>query len=182
MLVVLGGLPGVGKTTIARELARRMACVYLRIDSIEQAIRDCGVNDSRLDVGGYTVSYAIAADNLRLGQVVIADSVNPLAVTRDAWADVARGAQAKILEAEIVCSDSAEHQLRIEPRSADIPASRLPNWRDVLAYEYHPWARERVVIDTAHQNVERSVEAVLEAIRNEKKSRIFPWDAKTAKT
>ena len=35
MLTVLSGLPGVGKTTIARELARSLAAVYLRIDSIE---------------------------------------------------------------------------------------------------------------------------------------------------
>jgi predicted kinase len=37
MLVVLSGLPGVGKTTIAPELARSLPAVHLRIDSIEQA-------------------------------------------------------------------------------------------------------------------------------------------------
>jgi predicted kinase len=31
MLIVLSGLPGVGKTTIARELARSLTAVYLRI-------------------------------------------------------------------------------------------------------------------------------------------------------
>jgi tRNA uridine 5-carbamoylmethylation protein Kti12 len=40
MLIVLSGLPGVGKTTIARELASSLKAVYLRIDSIEQALRD----------------------------------------------------------------------------------------------------------------------------------------------
>jgi predicted kinase len=168
MLVVLGGLPGVGKTTIARELARRLAGVYVRIDSIEQGIRDCGVIDSRLDVAGYTVGYAVAAENLRLGQTVVADSVNPMDVTRDAWADVAKRAQAKILEVEIVCSNGLKHQQRVESRATDIPGSRLPNWQEVLAHEYHPWNRARIVIDTAHQSVERSVEMLLEAIRKRK--------------
>ena len=37
MLIVFGGLPGTGKTTVARELARQLGAVHLRIDSIEQA-------------------------------------------------------------------------------------------------------------------------------------------------
>jgi predicted kinase len=38
MLLILGGLPGTGKTTIARELARKLGVVHVRIDSIEQAL------------------------------------------------------------------------------------------------------------------------------------------------
>ena len=40
MLIAFGGLPGVGKTTLAKALAKRQAAVYLRIDTIEQAVRD----------------------------------------------------------------------------------------------------------------------------------------------
>jgi predicted kinase len=42
MLVVVSGLPGVGKTTIARDLAVSMNALHLRIDSIEQALRNAG--------------------------------------------------------------------------------------------------------------------------------------------
>ena len=42
MLIIVGGLPGIGKTTIARELASQLGAIYVRIDSIEQAIRDSG--------------------------------------------------------------------------------------------------------------------------------------------
>jgi predicted kinase len=42
MLIILGGLPATGKTTIARELARQLGAAHVRIDSIEQAIWDSG--------------------------------------------------------------------------------------------------------------------------------------------
>ena len=82
MLIVLSGLPGTGKTTIARKLAIVLAAVYLRIDSIEQSIRDAGrpVEGER-----YSVAHAVAEDNLRLGRIVVADCVNPWALTRCEW-------------------------------------------------------------------------------------------------
>ena len=39
-LVVFAGLPGSGKSTIARELARQLGAAWLRIDTIETAIAD----------------------------------------------------------------------------------------------------------------------------------------------
>ena len=84
MLLILGGLPGVGKTAIATALAREMDAVHLRIDSIEQALRNSGVTISGPE--GYVVAYAIARDNLNLGRTVIADSVNPVEITRSRMA------------------------------------------------------------------------------------------------
>jgi len=40
VLIVFAGLPGTGKTTLARELARDFDCVYVRIDTIECALRE----------------------------------------------------------------------------------------------------------------------------------------------
>lgn len=40
--VVIGGLPGTGKSTVAVPLARKLDAAYLRIDAIEQAFSDSG--------------------------------------------------------------------------------------------------------------------------------------------
>jgi N-acetylglutamate synthase-like GNAT family acetyltransferase len=46
-LIVFGGLSGSGKPSIARELARDTGAMWLRIDSIEQAIRESGIGPDR---------------------------------------------------------------------------------------------------------------------------------------
>ncbi|GAA3900497.1 hypothetical protein GCM10022405_27350 [Gibbsiella dentisursi] len=38
MLLIFGGLPGTGKSTIARLLAAKLGAVWLRINSVEQSL------------------------------------------------------------------------------------------------------------------------------------------------
>ncbi len=149
MLIVFGGLPGTGKTTIAREVAERCRAAYLRIDAIEQAIRSSNVLAGEIGPAGYAVAYALAEANLKLGRVVVADGVNPLPVTREAWRSVAASSASAIVEIEVVCSDAVEHRQRVEGRTADIPGLIPPTWEAVLNHDYQAWSGPRVVIDTA---------------------------------
>ena len=157
MLIIFAGLPGVGKTTIAQELARKLGAVYVRIDSIEQALRDSGAVSGSMDDSGYRVAYAMAGDNLRLGRTVLADSVNPLRITREAWREVAINAGVENVEVEIKCSDGDQHRRRVEGRAADIPGLAPPTWAEVISREYEPWDREHIEIDTSNRSVEESV-------------------------
>jgi len=157
MLIVLSGLPGTGKTTIARELAGAIEAVHIRIDSIEQAILESRLSPESVQDAGYRVGYALAEDNLRLGRTVIADSVNPLPLTRDSWLRVANRAQVALVEVEIECTDADEHRRRVEERFGDLPGLPALTWRDVVEREYQPWRREHLVIDTAGRTVEQCV-------------------------
>ncbi|MEJ8573173.1 AAA family ATPase [Microbaculum marinum] len=158
MLIILGGLPGTGKTSVARQLALRLGAVHIRIDTIEQAIRDTGAaaRQSMAD-SGYRVGYGVSGDNLAIGRMVIADSVNPIELTRAAWRAVAERAGVRGIEVEIVCSDADEHRRRIETRRPDVPGLRLPTWDDVLARRYEPWESADLVIDTAGRGLDEAV-------------------------
>jgi predicted kinase len=168
VFVIFGGLPATGKTTLARELARQLGAVYLRIDTIEQAIAPA--EETSVGDAGYRVGYAMAETNLRLGRTVVADSVNPLRVTRDAWRDVAKRAGAVLVEVLVVCSDPVEHRHRVETRKTDIAGLGLPTWQDILTREFEPWDREHVVIDTAGHTVEQSLAALQAALSMHRQS------------
>lgn len=158
LLIALGGLPGVGKSTLATALSRRIGAVHLRIDTIEQAIRNCGAIVSGPE--GYRVAADVALDNLRLGRVVVVDSVNPLSVTRNLWRTVASHTGARLAEVELVCSDLVEHRHRVERRKADIAGLALPTWQQVLDREFEPWTTAEVV-DTAGGSVEATLARLL---------------------
>ncbi len=153
-LYIFSGLPGTGKSTLAKQLAKKKGCVYIRIDAIEDSLRRTGQTVQKDE--GYQIAYSIAEENLRLGNNVVADSCNPLSLTREAWMDVAECTGSDYTNIEVVCSDKEKHRIRVENRS--LPH---PTWAEVLAREYHGWQDKRIVIDTAHSTPEQNIEAIL---------------------
>jgi predicted kinase len=73
-LIAFSGLPGVGKTTIARDLARGLEALYLRVDSIEAALKNSSLRIHPAEDAGYQALIAIARDNLANCLTVIADT------------------------------------------------------------------------------------------------------------
>jgi hypothetical protein len=62
---------------------------------------------------------------------------------------------------EIICSDEREHRRRVEDRVPDIPGLSGPTWQQVIDRDYRAWERDRIVIDTAQQTIEQSVEMLV---------------------
>jgi predicted kinase len=167
VLVVLAGPPGTGKTTIARSLAECLGAVYLRIDSIEQAMRRSVLCLERAEDAGYLIAYSLAEDNLRNGLDVVADSVNGIELTRRAWQEIAERSSCRLVDVELTCSDVAEHRRRVEQRLPDREGQRLPTWEDVIGRTYEPWRRYRLTIDTAHRSPEEAVDYIRSCLQRD---------------
>jgi adenylate kinase family enzyme len=103
MLIVFGGLPGSGKTTIARALASDLRAAYLRIDTIEAAIAASGTPPE----AGYHAAQALAEENLGIGEI-------------------ASAARVRLIEIEIVCSDAVAHRDRLTGR--DVAGMAYDPW------------------------------------------------------
>jgi predicted kinase len=165
LFIVFAGLPGTGKSSVARALAAELSAVWLRVDSLEQAIRAADIAGDDLKDAGYRAAYALASDNLKLGRTVVGDSVNPWMLTRNAWRDVGLGAGARMVEVETICSDAVEHRRRVETRVVDVPGLALPDWQAVITRDYHAWDREHLIVDTAGRSVAECVGEILKALQ-----------------
>ncbi|MBA5761034.1 AAA family ATPase [Vibrio sp. 404] len=154
-LYIFSGLPGSGKSTLAKELAKQINATYLRIDTVEQGLRD--LCQYRVEGEGYRLSYRIISDNLKLGLSAIADCCNPIELTREEWQQVAVETGARYINIEIICSDETEHKIRVEQRIAEVANLKLPTWQDVVKREYHPWQTPVVRIDTAGKSIQSSI-------------------------
>jgi predicted kinase len=156
-LVVVSGLPGVGKTTIASRLARQIRAAHVRIDTIEQAVIEATPLVQPLGPVGYLIGYAVATDQLRNHVSVVADSVNPLGVTRLAWREVGVRHAVRTVEVEVICSDADEHRRRAETRTSSVPGLVLPTWQQIFDREYEPWDYPPLIVDTAGADIDACV-------------------------
>jgi predicted kinase len=152
VLVIMSGLPGVGKSTLAQGIAQLLGAVVVAVDPIEDAIVRSGIPMSlATGVAAYEVAAAIALAQLRNGLVVIADAANYVEVGRDVWRRTAAEAQVPIKVIEVICSDPALHRHRLAARQRGLTAFPEPSWEDVeqRRVEIEPWDEERLVVDSA---------------------------------
>lgn len=140
-MVVFSGLPGSGKSVLARGTADAIGATYLRIDSIESAITST-LMPYRDNPVGYVVAERVAADQLSAGRDVVADAVNGVAAARAGWAALAARTRAVLRFVEVRCSDVAEHRRRVETREPEMPGQGVPTWEQVLRRRYEPWPPE----------------------------------------
>jgi predicted kinase len=162
VLYIFSGLPAVGKSTLAKLLAGQLGAAYIRVDTIEQGLRD--LCSCKVEGEGYRLAYRTAADNLKIGISVVADSCNPWVLTRREWENLALESRADFINIEVLCSDDEEHRKRAAQRMPEIEGLKLPSWEEIRKRDYHPWNKDIIKIDTAGKTVRQSFEELVSRI------------------
>ena len=164
VLAVFAGLPGVGKSTLAAQVAVELPAAVLPVGTVDFTLQRYEVTEPRPGYAAYGVA-ALAEIQLRIGHHVIIDAVNPVKAARQLWVDLAERMDVPLRVVEVVCGDDAEHRRRVEARYAtrdhDVhptaPPTTLkgtkdgiPDWVRVLERqaEYEPYRGPRLVVDT----------------------------------
>jgi predicted kinase len=164
MLVVqMHGVPGSGKSTIARAIAPSLNAVVIDKDVIKAALLRVGIAEQQAASGAYEAYFDLASHMVRMGHSVILD--NPVFWPRveEKWITLASEAASSLLMIECVCGDVAELRRRLATRQALESQPREP--LDLRRYDGTiEVSCDRLTIDTTRP-IEECVAAALDYVR-----------------
>jgi predicted kinase len=160
-LIVMSGLPGCGKTRLARHIAQTLHIPLLSKDRVNRLLRDSGVPDA-LTVGGYQVILDLADEQLALGLSVILDAAFPRSGFRAIAAQMAARHGARFRPIYCFCSDEAVWKARVENREQYVPGWEHPNWQEVerLRSIFETWTLPMLSVDAAESEAANRVRAL----------------------
>ncbi|MGB1198413.1 MAG: AAA family ATPase [Thalassotalea sp.] len=161
-LYIFSGLPGAGKSTLAVGLSKHIKASYLRVDTIEQSLKELYQQD--VYAHGYHLAYRLASDNLRQGLNVVADSCNSVLQSREEWQQVALEENAAFINIEVCCSALNEHKFRVENREPSVEGLILPSWKNVTNRLFEPWHSYVITLDTAGESAQQSIARLIKLL------------------
>lgn len=160
---IFSGLPGVGKTTLAKQLAQIMPnTVYYRVDTVEYYLKK--TYSQELTKQGYEIVYYQAKENLELSKNVIIDCCNPILESRELWNKLSEVNSTKVINIEVICGDKQIHQNKVETRYKSNP-NKYPTWQNVLGRDYEFWKNEIIRVDTAKTDIIESFNILINQLK-----------------
>lgn len=181
MIILVFGLPGSGKTSLARELSSRTGAIHINADEVRADLsKDLGFSlDDRVEQARRLGAMARLLSNQ--GQLVIVDFINPTAQTREVfglsdiaiWVDRIQTSRFEDTNNIWEAPNSQDYTIRISDgisiqEEADLVISKeeLFDWKaptTLMLGRYQPWHEGHEALkDEAHKRTHQ----VLVGVRN----------------
>jgi predicted kinase len=148
-LILFAGMPGSGKTTLARMVARRLKVPAFAKDRVQRVLRDHHLAPENSG-DGYYVILDMADEQLSHGLSIILDATFPLDHFRMVASEIAARHKANFCAIYCTCSDDAVWEHRMRQRVQYVPGWRPVGWNDVLRMReyYQPWNNNALTVDS----------------------------------
>jgi predicted kinase len=168
-LIIFAGMPGSGKTTLARMVAQHLKLPIFAKDRVQRVLRDHHLATANTG-DGYYIILDMADEQLSLGISVILDATFPLEHFRMVASEIATRHKARFCPLYCHCSDDAAWQARMNSRAQYVPGWQPVGWDDVLRMRqyYQPWNTNAKVVDSLYppqHNFEVAMQAIAQASR-----------------
>ncbi|MFC7096896.1 AAA family ATPase [Halobaculum marinum] len=135
-LVVVCGLPGAGKTTVAEAVAERLDATLLRTDVVRKELFPEPAYTSDESRRTYEAVFDRADETLATGESVVLDGTFRRSRRRERARSLARGHDAPFRLLKVAC-DEAVAKARIRSREGDASDADVEVY-DILREEFEP--------------------------------------------
>lgn len=165
VLAIFSGLPGTGKTALARKVARALHIPLFAKDRIQSVLRIRGlVGEGTPD--GYHIMLDLADEQLSLGVSVVLDAVFPMKGFRSAARDIAHRNSASFRPIYCYSSDRSVWRDRMKGREQYVPNWTPVGWEAVerLQAVYEPWNLETTLFVDSLNPLEDNLVLVMDWI------------------
>lgn len=171
VLVMLCGLPGTGKSTLARELAPRLPAVVVESDQVRRRLYNPPSYSPEESQQVHRVCHILMGWFLNHYYHVIYDATNLYEHHRQLVVRLAARNAARLIVVEVTAVDEAIRQRLVPRRQYDLAADPPEGYSDAdwevylrMRRRAEPIQHEHISLDTSNMDVEQAVRSVLQAV------------------
>ena len=163
-LVVLSGLPGSGKSHLAREITARYPLAVLASDALRRALVERPTYSQKESARLFAAIHALLEDLLRRRIPALVDATNLKETHRQPLYEIAERTRARLLVVEVQAADKIVRR-RLNARRArrdpaDISEATVEVY-EMMREDAEPITRPHIVVDTAGGDISAAVACII---------------------
>jgi adenylate kinase family enzyme len=162
-MIVIGGVPGTGKSTLAKALSKELNIPAFSKDELEAAVSRKGLcNNKEMRGVGFEIMAVLAKNQIENNNSAIFDFIASKSRVIEQWPELL---ESEIKYIECICSDEETHKKRIQSRNRNIDGWYELVWEDVLPIKrgFQPLMTKRLILDSVNnlgENIQMAIEYV----------------------